>query len=231
MVSRPVNRGVFAVFAVVAVACDSDEPILEDAPVAIDALPDAPLCERTLLANGMTTDWTVQQQGPGDLTTGADYVQIQTTTTTGQTTGGQLLLTYPGAVTQGTPFRLEVVALVQTVSAHNPLDSAAAILGSFTPPFASTPERSQMIYLDANRMGWGDNTAAHAVAVTDGAYHTYVLAVDATGAAQVTIERDARARAHGLRHERHDRDWRPEQRAEPRRHDAHPLGAAALSVT
>lgn len=196
MVRVPTDRGLFPLFALAVAACDSDSPVQPDAPVAVDALPDVPVdvapadapCERTLLADGMTTGWTLQREGPNEVTSGADYVQLQTSTTAGQTRGGQLLLTYEGAVTQGIPFALEVVMLVQSVGVHNPSDAPASIMGSFTPPFGTPFERAQMIYLDADRIGWADDAASHTVAVTDGAYHTYVLAVDAAGAAQVTID-------------------------------------------
>lgn len=163
---------------------------------ATDAAPDAapeapPACPRRLLTGGTdiaAQGWTVIQQPPATLIDGPDYVEIQTSTTTGQLTSGQLLLSLSGAIVAGAEFKLEVVALVQAVTAHNQFDSAAAIMGSFTPLFGGRVDRGQMIYLDSNAIGWADNTEAHAVAVTDGAYHTYVLAVDASGTAQFTVD-------------------------------------------
>jgi hypothetical protein len=74
------------------------------------------------------------------------------------------------------------------VSPHNSFDSAAAILGSFTPPLGAGTERSQMIYLDSAAIGWADDTQSAAFAVTDGAYHVYELAVDAARVATVSID-------------------------------------------
>jgi hypothetical protein len=59
--------------------------------------------------------------------------------------------------------------------------------GHYTPPLGAAVDRGQMVYLDAARIGWGDDTAMHAVATT-GAFHDYVLAVDAAGTARVTVD-------------------------------------------
>lgn len=49
-------------------------------------------------------------------------------------------------------------------------------------------DRAQMIYLDAAAIGWADDTQSSAVNVTDGAYHTYELAVNAAGVATVSVD-------------------------------------------
>jgi len=152
---------------------------------------DASTCTTTLLTGGADVaaqGWTVVMQAPATLTYGADYVELSTSTTTGATTSGQLLLSHPGALTAGAPFRLRVEMLVQRVDVHNPLDSAAAILGSFTAPAGTGAERAEMLYLDAAAMGWGDNAQSFAASITDGAYHTYEIAVDAASVAHVSID-------------------------------------------
>lgn len=168
----------------------TDAPLDAPTDAGTDAPSDAPTCsDMVLLAGGTDVEaqgWSVIMQAPATLTYGADHVRIETTTTGG--TGGQLLLVRAGALTPGAPFRLEVVMQVEAVSAHNLLDAAAAILGSFTPPFGAGADRGQMIYLEAARLGWADDTGTFSAAITDGAFHTYVLAVDESGAATVSID-------------------------------------------
>ena len=77
---------------------------------------------------------------------------------------------------------------VESVNPHNGLDSAAAIMGSFTPPFGAGNDRNQMIYLDSAKVGWADDTQSFAVSVVDNTYHTYELSVDAANVAQVTVD-------------------------------------------
>ena len=185
-------RGAPAFFALSLVACGSSNHPAADANGG-DAVPDAASCPKMLLVGGpdvVAQGWTViMPQQPYMLTYGSDYAQLQTSTNAGAKMGGQLLLSYPGAVETGKPFKLQVVMLVESVNAHNPLDSAAAILGSFTtPPFGSTTDRSQMIYLDPGTIGWADETGAFPFSVIDSAYHTYELSVDAAGAATVTVD-------------------------------------------
>jgi hypothetical protein len=154
-----------------------------------DAGQDAATCPTMLLEGGTDLElqgWSTVMQGPATLTYGATFVQLETTTTSGASSGGQLLVTLPDAVEP--PFRLEVVMQVEAVNAHNPFDSAAAILGSFTPPFGVGNERAQMIYVDANAVGWADDSASAALTTTDDGYHTYVLSVDESGNAQLSVD-------------------------------------------
>ncbi len=132
--------------------------------------------------------WSSSTQGPATLTDGPDYVRIATSTAAGATTSGMLLLYKAGIVPVGMPFKIQVEMLVESVLPHNQLDSGAAILGSFTPMFGNSTDRAQMIYLDAAAIGWADDTQSSAVNVTDGAYHTYELAVDAAGVATVSVD-------------------------------------------
>src|ERR1044071_9437044 len=175
----------FAVVLAVAAACGSGKQAATDASPASDAA----TCPTRLLAGGTDVapqGWSVVMQLPATLRNGVDYVELQPST--GATTSGQLLLSHPGAVEIGKPFKLQVVMLVEAVTPHNQFDAGAAILGSFTSMFGLPAERGQMIYLDSAKIGWADNTQSFAVTVTDGAYHTYELAVDAGGAATVSID-------------------------------------------
>lgn len=132
--------------------------------------------------------WTVLSQAPNTLTYGADSVRLATSTNTGARTSGQLLITLANALDPTKPFKLHVTMQVESVNTHNPLDSGAAILGSFTPSAGSNTDRSEMIYLDSAAIGWADDTQSAAFPVTDGAYHVYELAVDAAKVATVSID-------------------------------------------
>lgn len=180
--------------SVAVAACGSVKQPATDAGSAADApAADAATCPRKLLTGGtdVTAEgWTAVTQPPATLSYGMDFVKLQTSTNTNATSGGQLLLDYPGAVEVGKPFRIQVVMQVDAVSPHNQLDSAAAILGAFTAQtgFGTTAERGQMIYLDSGKIGWADDTQSFAVTVTDNAYHTYELSVDTNGTATVSID-------------------------------------------
>lgn len=167
----------------------TDAGAIADAPVPDAAVPDAATCPTMLLTGGSDVaaqGWSLVTQGSAQLTNGPDFVKLLTATS--NNVGGQLLLNYPGAVEAGKPFKIQVVMLVEAVNPHNQFDSAAAILGSFTPPFGAGKDRNQMIYLDSGKIGWADDTQSFMVAVTDSAYHTYELSVDAGGAAAVTVD-------------------------------------------
>jgi len=181
-------RGVM-VCLVTSLGCGSAKNSPADANRVVDSAMDAPDCPKMLLVGG--TDiapqgWTTVMQAPASITYGPDYVHLQTSTS--GTTSGQLLLNYPGALDVGKPFKLQVVMLVESVNAHNPFDSAAAIMGSFTPPFGAGNDRSQMIYLDSGKIGWADDTQSFAVSIVNNAYHTYELSVDSGSVAQVTVD-------------------------------------------
>jgi hypothetical protein len=182
-------RGVTVVLAVSA-ACGSSAHPASDA--GADAATDAPGCQPQLLLTGgpdvVPQGWSTVMQPPATLTYGADYAELQTTTPGGARTGGQLLLSHPAAIDAGQPFAIQIVLQVESVSPHNQLDAGAAILGSFTPPFGAGGDRDQMIYLDAAKIGWADDTQSFATSVTDGAYHTYELSVDAAGIAHVRVD-------------------------------------------
>lgn len=175
-----------------ATACGSAHRAAPDAGLAADG--PAAACPTALLTGGTDVaaqGWSVVMQPPATLTSGPDYVQLQTSTSAGAKTGGQLLLSHPGAVEPGKLFKIQVVMQVEAVNPHNQFDSAAAILGSFAPPFGAGNDRDEMIYLDSNKIGWADDnpsTPPFAFAVTDRAYHTYELSVDAAGAATVRVD-------------------------------------------
>jgi hypothetical protein len=131
--------------------------------------------------------WATVALAPNTLTYGGDHVRLATSTD-GGSTSGQLLVTRASSFDVTKPFTIRVTMQVESVNDHNPLDSGAAILGSFTPPFGSSAERAQMIYLDSAAIGWADDTQSAAFAVTDGAYHVYELAVDAAKVATVRVD-------------------------------------------
>lgn len=162
-----------------------------DAPAQGDAAPvDAMGCPRVLLIGGTMVEpqgWSVVSQAPSALTYGPDYVRLETSTTTGATTSGQLLLNYPGAL-PAPPFKVQMVLLVERVNPHNTFDAGAAIMGSYTPPFGAGNDRGQMIYLDGGSLGWADDAQAFTASITNNAYHTLELSVDASTVAQVKID-------------------------------------------
>jgi hypothetical protein len=127
-------------------------------------------------------------QPPATVSYGPDYVHLQTSTTPGTPSGGQLLLNYPGAFDAAKPFKLEVVMLVEQVNPHNSFDSAAAIMGSYGGGAGVGNDRDEMIYLDGDAIGWADDTQSFNVSVENNEFHTYVLAVDASGTATVTVD-------------------------------------------
>ena len=133
--------------------------------------------------------WSVVGSGPRSLVDDGGVI-VLSTSPNGTTSGYQLLTRRLSP--DGGAFTLRVELRVDAVNAHNPLDSAAAILGSFTPPFGLTAERSQLAYLDAVNVGWGDNTQSAPVGNLDGGFHVYELAVDADGGATFSVDGAAR---------------------------------------
>jgi hypothetical protein len=161
-----------------------------------DAAIDASGCQPTVLLQGGTDvvaqGWTVIMQPPATLTSGADFVRLETSTQVNARSGGQLLLSRAGAVEPGKPFALQVVMLVESVANHNQFDAAAAILGSITGAVGTQSDRGEMIYVDRAKLGWSDDSQSVAFAATDQAFHTYELAVDAAGMATVSVDGIAR---------------------------------------
>ena len=132
--------------------------------------------------------WLVVSQAPFTLTTGADDTRLATSTNGGAPTSGQLLITRAGVVDAGVPFTLRAELQVESASLHNLLDSGAAILAAFTPPFGTGTERNAMVYLDPAAIGWADNTQSAPLAITNGLYRTYLFSVDATNTARVSVD-------------------------------------------
>jgi hypothetical protein len=181
-------------FVVAAAGCGSGKHSVSDANTSADSTSeiDAAGCQPMVLLAGGTDiglqGWATVMQGPASLTYGTGDVQLETSTASNATTSGQLLLTRSSAVDPGTPFKFQVEMLVESVNPHNQLDSAAAIMASFTPPFGLGTERSQMIYLDAGKVGWADDTQSFTVPVTNSAFHIYELSVDANKVAHVSVD-------------------------------------------
>jgi len=196
----------FLGFAVL-VACGGDDAPAADASAAdaavdalsidaepdaaIDAPIDAPPCPTPLLVGGTDVaaqGWAVVMSGNATLTYGADYTRLETTTTTGGSTGGHLLLTHPSLAPAGTAFAVTFELMVERVDNHNQADAAVGLLGAFTPTFGLPAERQQMVYIDGARVGWADNTQTFTANALDGAYHSYLLAVDAADTATLSID-------------------------------------------
>jgi hypothetical protein len=178
-------RGSTGAIAVVLCACGSG------AGMAPPERPDAPACEKHLLIGGMAplaNGWSMTMEPPATLTDGLDYVALHTSTVSGQNSGGQLLLRYPGAVDPTMAFAIEIVMLVDEAAAHNPLDASVAIMPSCTGSAGSQSEREQMLYLQSGRIGWADDTDEFSAPVTDGAYHSYLISIDAAGTEQVSVD-------------------------------------------
>jgi|GEM_PF-3278851 len=160
-----------------------------DAP--IDAVPVDACTVLTRLRGGNDPGqqgWDVALQPPASLTYPTPTTTQLTTSSSGST-GGQLLLSLPGAVTL--PFTLEVTLRVDAVTSHNHFDAPVAIMGSFTPPFGNSVDRAQMIYVDAGFIGWADDSQRAPLNALDGDFHVYRLEVDAAGTA--TVRRDGQA--------------------------------------
>ncbi len=163
-----------------------------DGPVDAPPIDAPPGCVPTpLLAGGKNVEeqgWVVGSQAPATLTYGNDHVRLETSTPAAANTSGLLLLRHPTAIEAGKPFKLRIEMRVVSVSPHNLADAAAGILGAFTPPFGVPLERSQMIYLDSEKVGWADESQSFAFNVLDGAYHTYELGVNEAGDARFSVD-------------------------------------------
>jgi hypothetical protein len=159
----------------------------------IDATPPPDLaCNPVVFQGGVdptAQGWTITSIQPATLSSpGAGITQIQTSTNSGAQSGGQLLVSRAIGIGAGHAFTIELVVRVNAVAAHNQLDSAAALLGSYGGGPGTPTDRAEMIYIDGDKIGWGDDTQSAAVSALDGQFHTYRLAVDATGNA--TVSRD-----------------------------------------
>ncbi|WP_394840809.1 hypothetical protein LZC95_27505 [Pendulispora brunnea] len=172
-------------------ASDASLDAARDAANDADGAPDAATCPKTLLVGGQDVTrqgWTVVSQGQASLTYVDDYTYLKTSTVSGERTSGQLLVYLPGAIDSARPYRIQVVMRVESVNAHNQYDSAAAIMGSFTPSVGTSTDRAQMVYLDPTKIGWADDTQSFAASVVDGAYHTYEFSLDASNVARVRVD-------------------------------------------
>lgn len=187
LVKAGLKTTVAALFVAALAACGSVNPQEPDA--GPDAVPSC--VPRVLLTGGtdvVAQGWTTSTQQPFALTYGADFTRLETTTLAGERTGGQLLLAYPNVLEADKPFAIEIELMIESVAAHNQYDAAAAIMGSLTTSSGNQTDRDQMVYLDAGRLGWADDTGTFAKNLLDGAYHTYRLSRDAGGVARVTVD-------------------------------------------
>jgi hypothetical protein len=139
-------------------------------------------------ADPATEGWSQTAGAPYEVTQGADYVRLATSTAGGATTSGQNLLYRPHTVPVGKAFTIRATLQVESVNNHNQYDSATAIMGAFTPAAGLPAERAQMIYLDTAAIGWADDSSSKPFTNVDSAYHIYVLSVDAAGGATFTAD-------------------------------------------
>jgi hypothetical protein len=189
-------RAVFGIVVVACIGCGSVknnevDAAVADSPKPVDASPEAGCQPQMLLVGGTDVTaqgWATVQQPTATLTNGPDFVHLQTATIPGSASGGQLLLNYPGAVDATMPFKIQVVMLVESVTDHNQFDSAAAIMGSFGGGAGVGNDRDQMIYVDNAKIGWADDSESFAVTITDNAFHTFELSVDASAVAHVSVD-------------------------------------------
>lgn len=174
-------------------AADVDAADIDAVPIdaPIDAIELDACAPQVLLAGGQDVaaqGWLMTQIQPSTLTLGTGETVITTTTPAGANSGGQMMLYRPGTFVAGTPSTIDIVLRLDAVARHNQFDAAAAILVGFTPTAGQPAERGQMIYLDANAIGFADDTATHAVALLGGAPHTFRVRYD--GAAGITVAVD-----------------------------------------
>jgi len=132
--------------------------------------------------------WTLTSASPSytaNIVEGA--LELGTTTASGAFTGGHALLWRTLPTAMGAPFTFEVDLRLIAASRHNPSDAGAAILASFTPVFGMPAQRSQMIYLETDRIGWANDSASAAVDLDD-AFHTVRFSIDSDDLARVTVD-------------------------------------------
>lgn len=87
-------------------------------------------------------------------------------------------------------FSIEFTLKVHKVErSHNLYDAGIMFYGSTINPsdnFSGDP-RSQILFFDENGIGWGDETGKFEMDTTD-TFHTYTLAVDDNGVAEVSVD-------------------------------------------
>ncbi|MGV3622800.1 MAG: hypothetical protein ACO1OB_18420 [Archangium sp.] len=121
--------------------------------------------------------WSSTNIQPATYTDDGGVITVSTRTNTGASSGGQQLL-YTTIGDAGLSYTLRTELRVEAVGNHNQADSAAAIMGAFTPSFGMPNQRLQMAYLDPNSVGWADDTQSAPFGNLDGGFHVYELSVD-----------------------------------------------------
>ncbi len=119
-------------------------------------------------------------------------VQIKDGTLVFDTVGVDAVsLFYRSAPTmQENPYSLEFrLRVLEVTIPHDPYDSAIVFYPSFVPEstLGSGVDRSQMIYFDVDRIGWGDDEDTFFLSTTDD-FHTYRLDVLANRSATVSVD-------------------------------------------
>lgn len=108
----------------------------------------------------------------GSVIVGGGTTQFVTTTAPGGRSGEQNLYRY-GVNTSNFIASIRLNAI--SVSRHNTLDAGLmfSVSNSFLFPFGNSADRSAMLYIDANAIGWGDDTGS--VAFNTSGFHEYAI--------------------------------------------------------
>jgi hypothetical protein len=166
-----------------------------DGPGAtIDGPPgSADACANRVLLDGSVPynqqGWLLTSGGPAFAGQGPDPTATQIQTDTGPNgEAGYALLSLPGAVPTGAPFRIEWEVLVLEVDPHNLFDAGVVLMASYGGGFGLPEDRAQMVFIDRDRVGWADESQIQPANAVDMAFHRYTFTVDATRRA--TLERD-----------------------------------------
>jgi hypothetical protein len=156
-----------------------------DAPPGEPPDDDAPAVCATILAGGVdpaVQGWQIVRDGDGEIATAAGTTRLDTSSPAGS---NKRLLLRKDAVTDPAGFALEFVARVIAADApHEPAQAGLALLGTFSND-ASDVDRSQMVFFEPGRIGWGDDSQTFATTTT--VRRTYRLEV-AGGTAQVLVD-------------------------------------------
>lgn len=162
--------------------CETCVPTTSTAAFTPRALAPLLLPRASLAAQG----WSGTSVQPATYLDDGGVITLSTRTNSGANSGGQQLLytTIGGA---GISYTLRTELRVESVGGHNQADSAAAIMGAFTPTFGLPDQRAQMIYLDPNAVGWADDAQTSPFNNLDGNFHVYELSVDG-GAATFSVD-------------------------------------------
>lgn len=181
-------------------ACGADENFGIDAVPSVDApappdagAPDAagpdavPSCTPAVLyGQGLSMEdggWTVVVDGASTADFGGDSFEVNTAGGPGE--GTAFVYLAAAAPTEG-PFAIEFDVQVTQAQPHNQYDAAVALFAAIASEHPTIHDLAQMVFLDEDLVGWGDDAESEAVDTTTA--HTYRLEVD--GAENLTLSVD-----------------------------------------